>query len=137
MRNVSIKPDTVSIEANRTKLEWRKEEEEWVLRVMGRTGEGRWEPLARETHMTGYRAFLFGPVSWRERVCRIPSWVEPEAERDAGLKWSWKQEIGGNLVHMESSLAADEAGSIRGRMSWELITDQVRPHFGYGVTVKR
>ena len=137
MRNVSIKPDTVSIEANRTKLEWRKEEEEWVLRVMGRTGEGRWEPLARETHTTGYRAFLFGPVSWRERVYRIPWWVEPEAERDAGLKWSWKQEIGGNLVHMESSLAADEAGSIRGRVSWELTTDQVRPHFGYGVTVKR
>ena len=137
MRNVNIKPDTASIEANRTKLEWRKEGEEWVLRVLGRTGGGHWEPLARETHMTGYRAFLFGPVSWRERVYRIPSWVEPEAEQNAGLKWSWKQEIGGNPVHMETSFTADEAGRIRGRVSWELTKDHLRPHFGYGVSVKR
>ena len=105
MSAVKTNAEKASIESGSTRLEWTREESEWRLRIFGRTEKGEWSHLAGETKRTGFRAFLFGPVSWRERVYRIPSWVRPEAIGNETLKWVWKQEVGGTELQMECSYA--------------------------------
>ena len=115
MSAVKSTPEQASIETRSAKLEWTREESEWRLRVLGRAENGQWTCLAGETARTGYRAFLFGPVSWRERVYRIPSFVQPTAIGDDTLQWAWKQEVGGTELQMECSYTVREEGCLMGK----------------------
>lgn len=137
MSAVATKPEKVSIESRSTRLEWIRQESEWRLRIFGRAEKGEWTHLAGETARTGYRAFLFGPVSWRERVYRIPSYVRPKAIGKEALKWSWKQKVGGIELQMESSYTVSDEGCVMGNISWQLPSENGRPHFGYGVALER
>ena len=137
MSAVKSTPEQASIETRSVKLDWTREESEWRLRVLGRAENGQWTCLAGETARTGFRAFLFGPVSWRERVYRIPSCVQPAASGDDTLRWEWTQEVGATELQMECSYTVHEAGCLLGKISWRLPCANQRPHFGYGVAVER
>lgn len=137
MSAVKTNAEKASIESGSTRLEWTREEREWRLRIFGRTKKGEWSHLAGETERTGFRAFLFGPVSWRERVYRIPSWVRPEAIGNETLKWVWKQEVGGTELQMECSYALGDEGCLKGTIGWQLPVENGRPHFGYGAAIER
>ena len=137
MSAVETKPEKVSIESRSTRLEWIREENEWRLGILGRAEQGEWTHLAGETARTGYRAFLFGPVSWRERVYRIPSYVRPTAIGNEALQWRWTQDASGTALQMESSYTVSDEGCLLGKISWQLPCPNERPHFGYGVTLER
>lgn len=122
------------IENGTTRLTWLREDGEWILHVYGRSGQDEWVCLAKETKESGFRAYLEGPISWRERKYRIPGPVTPVAEGEQALEWRWSQNIGGNEVKTYARFAVDNADCIRGTVTWRLDRDTIRPHFGFGVT---
>ena len=134
---IEVLESEVSIVHGRTKLRWVKNEREWHLLVEGLGADGAWSTLMQETVDSGYRAYLDGPVSWRERKYRIPSMVQPIVENDGSVRWEWEQDIGGNLVRTNSRFTVTDGEGISHDVSWSLDRDTMRPHFGYSVTAVR
>lgn len=131
---IELSDTGVTIEHGETRLRWVRQEQEWILHIDGYTAEKTWVTLASETSESGYRAYLDGPVSWRERKYRIPSRVNPVIDGNRSVRWEWTQDIGGNQVHTDSIFSVDERCGIKHAVTWALGTDTIRPHFGYSVT---
>ena len=132
-----IKQDdnSVSLQSGDTMLQWTRGTEEWRLEVNGLSALGTWITLASETVQSGYRAYLEGPISWRERKYRIPYWVKPEIAGGSSVHWHFDQGIGGNTVTTDARFRTDTAPGISFDISFSLDRDTIRPHFGYSLTV--
>ena len=134
---IKINENTVVYQVEGLRLLWTRSAEEWNLHVDCRTEQGSWKTTATENRESGYRAYLEGPISWRERKYRIPATVSPAIEDGRTVRWAWTQDIGGNTVHTDAHFFADGGPGISFAVTWRLEKDTIRPHFGYGITATR
>lgn len=130
---IELSGSTVTLQSGETRLVWTKEADQWILRVDARSCDETWITLLVEDRNSGYRAYLEGPISWRERKYCVPSWVLPEIENEKTLRWGWTQIIGGNELQTDARFSGVGDNGVDFIVSWRLGRDTVRPHFGYSL----